>query len=72
MKYIDSRVEFTLLDTYTTLYFETADGVSYRTDLGGVSWERLYGNSWEPVFLEEEDQCKDAFNRYMKGQNEKP
>jgi hypothetical protein len=44
---------------------ETEYGVTYRTNMEGTSWERLYGESWEPVFLDEEKQCIEEFTRYF-------
>jgi len=44
---------------------ETEHGVTYRTDMSGETWERLYGESWEPVFFGEEDEVKEEFVRYF-------
>lgn len=45
---------------FTTYQFTTEEGIEYRTDSKGSYWERLYGESWEPVFLKEEDECNAA------------
>lgn len=44
---------------------ETEYGVTYRTNMDGTSWERLYGESWESVYLDEEKQCIEEFTRYF-------
>lgn len=44
---------------------ETEDGICYRTNDSGSNWERLYGESWEPVYNNEEDQCRDAWREYF-------
>ena len=46
---------------YTTLHFVTEENIEYRTSTSGEYWERSYGNSWEAVYLDEEDECKKAF-----------
>lgn len=51
---------------YTTVQFEAENGTEYRTDENGYCWERLYGNSWEQIFLtEEEEDCVKAMNNYI-------
>ena len=48
-----------------TVYLETEDGNSYRTDLLGKYWECLYGESWESVWGREEQRCKAAYMLYL-------
>jgi hypothetical protein len=43
----------------------TQDGVDYRTNAVGNYWERAYGESWEPVYLNEEEYCVQAFKNYF-------
>jgi len=44
---------------------KTEYGVVYRSNIAGDDWERLYGESWKPVFFEEEDECIEEFTRYF-------
>ena len=37
---------------------------------GRDGWERLYGMSWEPVFHNEEQDCRDAYKHYMRNQKQ--
>jgi hypothetical protein len=48
-----------------TVYLETEDGKSYRTDLLGNYWECLYGESWEIIWGSEETRCKAAYMAYL-------
>lgn len=48
---------------------ETEYGIVYRCNMEGTEWYRLYGETWEPVFFDEEDQCKEEFVRYFYGKN---
>jgi hypothetical protein len=50
---------------YTRIELETEDGTVYATNENGSSWERLYGQSWEPVYLNEEEYCVQAFKNYF-------
>ncbi len=52
-------------NTFKVWQLETEDGIYYRTTSGN-SWERLYGESWEPVYLTEEDQCKESWKDYLR------
>lgn len=55
----------------TTYFFETEDGIQYRTTGSGYYWERLHGDSWEPVYnYQEETDCIQAFLKYKGSQNE--
>ena len=45
-------------------YMETEDGIQYRCNAKGENWERLYGESWEPVYFDEEKACKQAWINY--------
>ena len=58
MKFIGHRLT-------KTVYLETEDGNSYRTDLLGKYWECLYGESWESVWGREEERCKAAYMEYL-------
>lgn len=44
---------------------ETEYGVMYRCSMDGKNWERLFGETWEPVFFGEEDECIEEFVRYF-------
>jgi len=55
-------MKFKSVEPVATYYVETEDGVYYRTNYNGTVWERMYGESWESVYLDEEDQCKQAWN----------
>ena len=50
---------------YTRIELETEDGTVYATNESGSSWECLYGQSWEPVYLDEEERCSKAFKEYF-------
>jgi hypothetical protein len=57
--------------TETAYYFEDEDGTQYRTTGSGYYWEKLYGQSWEPVYnYKEETDCIQAFLNYKGSQNE--
>lgn len=58
MKFIDD-------ETFITIQLEAEDGRFYRTNKAGAYWECLYGESWEPVYLTEEDACIAAFKSYF-------
>lgn len=45
-------------DIFTIHQFCTEEGIYYR--MSGSFWERLYGESWESVYLNEEEQCNAA------------
>jgi len=48
-----------------TLYLSSDDGNEYRTDSTGSYWERLYGNSWEPILnSSDEDACRLALEQF--------
>lgn len=50
-----------------TWILATDDGVVYRTDHAGENWERQYGDSWETIWgNKEEEECKDAWKEYFK------
>ena len=59
MKFIDDA-------SWKIWQLETADGIFYRTNDSGSNWERLYGDSWESVYLEEEERCIAAWRDYFK------
>jgi hypothetical protein len=46
---------------------ETVDGISYRTNFNGSSWERLYGESWEPVYDDEKKRCQEVWDNVKGG-----
>ena len=46
----------------SVVYYVTVDDEEYRTD-GSGNWERLYGESWETEYHEEELDL--AFKKYM-------
>lgn len=50
---------------YTRIELEAEDGTVYATNEKGSSWERLCGQSWEPVWSSEEDSCNAAFKEYF-------
>lgn len=52
--------------SFTLYEIETVDGIFYRTNFNGTSWERLYGESWESVYGDEETRCQDIW-RNVKG-----
>lgn len=57
--------------TDITYFFETEDGTLYRTTGSGYFWEKLYGESWEPVYnYQEETECIQALLEYKGSQNE--
>jgi hypothetical protein len=58
-------MKFTGHQLTKTVYLETEDGSSYRTDLLGKYWECLYGESWESVWGREEQRCKAAYMLYL-------
>ena len=45
-------------------YLRTVDGIQYRCNANGENWERLYGESWESVYFDEENACKQAWMDY--------
>jgi hypothetical protein len=49
---------------YTRIELEADNGTTYATNENGSGWERLYGQSWETVWGDEEDRCKLAFKEY--------
>ena len=59
MKFVDDT-------SWKIWQLETEDGTHYRTGSDGQYWERLYGESWEPVWGDEEEQCKQAWRNYFK------
>ena len=63
------------INSDTTYFFETEDGTQYRTTGqytgSGFYWEKLYGESWEPVYsYKEETDCIQAFLNYKGSKNE--
>ena len=49
--------------SYNTIQLVTDEDISYRTNEDGTAWERLYGESWESVYLDEEQECIKEFKR---------
>ena len=49
--------------SFTLYEIETVDGIFYRTNFNGSMWERLYGESWEPVYMTEEEECLKAWRK---------
>jgi hypothetical protein len=60
MKFIDCKAEI-------VVYCTTDDGIEYRTSNLGLIWERRYGESWETVWGDEDEQCIKAY-RYWVGE----
>ena len=58
MKFVNDEV-------FKIWQIESDDGSYYRTT-NGLDWEKLYGESWEPVYFSEEDQCKEAWKVYIR------
>jgi len=58
MKFIDNVC-------FKVWQLETDNGIFYRTNDSGDNWERLYGESWEPVYLTEEEECKKAWQEHF-------
>lgn len=55
-------MKFKNLEQVTTWYCTTEDGTEYRTCSSGESWQRRYGESWEPVMsYDEEKACRVAW-----------
>lgn len=64
MKFVEQTV-------YCIRHFTTEDGIEYRSLMNGRDgWERLYGMSWEPVFHNEEQDCREAYKHYMRNQKQ--
>ena len=53
------------VELYTNYIVETDDGSFYRRN-GSHCWEKRYGESWETVYLDEEDRIESAWLEYMK------
>ena len=53
------------VELYTNYIVETDDGSFYRRN-GSYCWEKRYGESWETVYLDEEDRIESAWLEYMK------
>jgi len=60
MKFIDCNADI-------VVYCTTDDDIDYRTSKLGLVWERRYGESWETVWGDEEEQCIKAY-RYWVGE----
>jgi hypothetical protein len=60
MKFIDCNADI-------VVYCTTDDDIEYRTSKLGLVWERRYGDSWETVWGDEEEQCIKAY-RYWVGE----
>lgn len=59
------------VSTNTIYFFETEDGIQYRTIGSGYYWEKLCGYSWKPVYnYQEETYCIQEFLKYKGSQNE--
>ena len=64
MKFVEQTV-------YCIRHFTTEDGIEYRSLMNGRDgWERLYGMSWEAVFHNEEQDCREAYKHYMRNQKQ--
>jgi predicted kinase len=63
MKFIESSA-------FTSILLTSDDGTEYRTSPRGTYWERLYGQSWEPVYGREEAECSVAFNEWVRGRRD--
>lgn len=56
-------MKFLSVKSRTIYEIETDTGIFYRTNINGSYWERLYGDSWEPVFMNEESECIDLWKK---------
>lgn len=55
-------MKFSHLEQVITWHCTAQDGTEYRADSSGENWERLYGESWEPVVsYDEEKACRVAW-----------
>jgi hypothetical protein len=52
------------LTSSLTYYIDMDNGYSYRRSATSADWERLWGESWEPVFSEEKE-LEQAFQDYV-------
>lgn len=56
-------MRFKTIKSRTVYDIETEEGIFYQTNFAGSYWERLYGESWEPVYMDEEKQCKELWDK---------